>query len=121
MVIGAWVEIAPGGVIGGDSATSICVMRRAPTLLPVPGVIAREVRSHTGIMDCGACAWQVAPKGMGVSLVPSQQICNRVLPVPSTVWPRSPMKFCLLVIRTHLKGRALLVPVLGMELELGTV
>ncbi len=119
MVIGASAETVPSGMTGGLNATSICVIRREPWLTPNAGVTAREVSIQTGVIGCaGFAVAQVVPTGIVTSCCPFQQTCNpgcRNGEVPSTVWGgfSKPIRFCLLVILTHLKGSALLLPVFG--------
>src|SRR6267142_4653776 len=101
-----------GGRMAGLSATSICRMRRDPEMLPRAGSTPSDVTSHTGRMSVG-CVRQV-PLVMTDSFVPSQQTWAPTGLVESTDWPSSPMRFCLFVTLTHLKGMALAWPVLGM-------
>src|SRR5262245_59590342 len=91
--------------MAGIRATSICTMRRAPGLWPTFGVTASDVSSHTGFA-VGTCAAQVVPAGIVISLPPSQQTCRPLAAELSTVMPSWPFRFCLLVMRTHLKGKA---------------
>src|ERR1051326_830486 len=86
-------------------------MRRDPGLFPTPGVTASEVSSHTGFAT-GVSAPQL-PGAAAISCVPFQHPCCPADPavadpaVPSTDCGASrPMKFCLLIILTHLKANA---------------
>src|SRR6185369_8133010 len=80
-------------------------MRRAPGFCPTFGVTAKDVSSHTGFA-VGTCASHVAPTGIAISFPPSQQTWSPFAVDPSTVLLSGPIRFCLLVILTHLKGKA---------------
>src|SRR5882757_9496764 len=88
-------------------------------LLPLPLVVQVQVQLSYALITKLPCrptgAWVEIGAGAinggfkGTSWVPFQQICcPTVKPTPLlTCWPCNPIKFCLLVTRTHLNARAL--------------
>src|SRR6266851_4743265 len=120
---GACVEMGAGAIKGGFKATSICTIRLEPGFWPSGGVTASEVSTQTGV------AWGVinphvrVPAGRGTSWVPFQQTCCPAV-TPSAVltfWLANPIKFCLLVTRTHLNARALAPPSPGISVVVSGV
>src|SRR6266851_7239898 len=127
---GACVEMGAGAIKGGFSATSICTIRLEPGFWPSLGVTASEVSNQTGVA-CGVISAHVGVKAdKGSSWVPFQQTCCPARAALLTFWggwvgdpstPVKPIKFCLLVTRTHLNARALAPPSPGISVVVSVV
>src|SRR5215472_4826356 len=122
-VMGAKVETVAFTLMGGLKATSICVIRREPL-----GVIASEVSNQTGFIVSALAEVMLGqsagtPGGPGTthSCFPSQHTClSGPLPLSTSCPLSSPIWFCLLVMRTHLKGSAPAVLLFGISLAVKT-